>query len=143
MTYKRLKATVNGLLTLDTILPEDADSLLGLLEMAYNDVTAHADALHLLTLNRDGDIARLSHGEYLMRFPELPTDDDDELDIDNELCFAVARLLASYVSDKKGPLHFGEAKRLIRNYNSKVFEILETIQEQEDGTYDTNPINYS
>jgi len=143
MTYKRLKSTTNGLLTGDNILTEDADSLLGLLEMAYNDVAAHTDALHLLTMNRDGDILRIAQGEYVVRVPELPTDEDDELDIDNELSFAVARLLASYVSEKKGATHFSEAKRIMRNYNSKVFEILETIKEQEDGTYDISPNNYS
>ena len=143
MTYKRLKSTTSGLLAGDNILTEDSESLLGLLEMAYNDVASHADALHLLTTNRDGDILRIAQGEYLIRVPELPINDDDELDIDNELCFAVARLLASYVSEKKGAMHFAEAKRIIRNYNSKIFEILETIKEQEDGSYDISPINYA
>ncbi len=143
MTFKRLKATTNGLLTGDNILTEDHDAVLGLLEMAYNDVIAHADALHLLTLNRSGDVFRLAQGKYVVRIPALPTDDEDELDIDNELCFAVARLLASYVSDKKSSVHFAEAKRLINNYNSKIFEILETIKEQGDGTYDTNPTHYA
>ncbi len=143
MTFKRLKATTNGLLTGDNILTEDSDALLGLLEMAYNDVIAHADALHLMTLNRAGDIFRLAQGKYVVRTPELPMDDDSELDIDNELCFPVARFLASYMSDKKSAIHFDEAKRLIRNYNSKIFEILETIKDQGDGTYDTNPTHYA
>ena len=143
MTYDRLKSTTNALLTGDNALLSNEDGLLGLLEMAYNDVAAHTDALHLLTLNRDGDILRIAQGEYVVRSPELPVDGGDELDIDNELCFAVARLLASYVSEKKGNIHFAEAKRIMRNYNSKVFEILETIKEQQDGTYDINPINYT
>jgi hypothetical protein len=143
MTFKRLKATTNGLLTGDNVLTANSESLLGLLEMAYNDVIAHADALHLMTLNRSGDIFRLAQGKYVVRVPELPVDDDDELDIDNELCFAVARFLASYMSDKKSAVHFEEAKRLVRNYNSKVFEILETIKDQGDGTYDTNPTHYA
>ncbi len=143
MTFKRLKATTNGLLTGDIPLTEDIDALLGLLEMAFNDVIAHADALHLMTLNRSGDIFRLAQGKYVVRVPVLPAIDDDELDIDNELCFAVARLLASYMSDKKSAVHFAEAKRLINNYNSKIFEILETIKEQGDATYDTNPTHYA
>ncbi len=143
MTFKRLKATTNGLLTGDNILTEDSDALLGLLEMAYNDIMAHADALHLMTLNRAGDIFRLAQGKYVIRVPELPATDEDELDIDNELCFAAARFLASYMSDKKSAIHLDEAKRLVRNYNSKVFEILETIKDQGDGTYDTNPTHYA
>ena len=141
MTYSRLKATTDGLLTNDNVLPQNADSLLGLLEMAFDDVAAHTDSMHLLTLNRDGSILRIAQGGYVVRTPDLPTSDEDEIDIDNELCFAIARLLASYVSEKKGAMHFSEAKRIMRNYNSKVFEILETIQEQKDGTYDTNSIN--
>ena len=143
MTFSRLKSTTKGLLAGDNVLTQDNDSLLGLLEMAYNDVAAHADAMHLMTLNRAGEILRIAQGEYVIRAPDLPVDDEDELDIDNELCFAVARLLASYTSDKKAAMHFSEAKRIIRNYNSKIFEILETIKEQEDGTYDIRPNNYS
>ena len=143
MTYKRLKSVASGLLTGDTLLPADADSLLGLLEMALDEVTTHADSLRLLTLNRDSNVARLGSGNYLVRYPELPATEDSEIDIDNELCFPLARLLASYVSDKKQAMHYNEAKRLIRNYNSKVFEILETMKEQKDGTYDVKPANYS
>ncbi len=143
MTLKRLKATTNGLLTADNVLTEDPEALLGLLEMAFSDVTAHADALHLMTLNRNGDIFRLAQGKYVVRVPELPATDEDELDIDNELCFALARFMASYMSDKKSSIHFAEAKRLITNYNSKIFEILETIKDQGDGTYDTNPTHYA
>ena len=136
MTYKRLQATTNGLLTGDNVLTNDPDALLGLLEMAFNDLVTHADALHLMTLNRDNEVSRLSMGQFVMRTPNLPTDPEDELDVDNELCFAVARLLASYVSDAKSAMHFTEARRLIRNYNAKVYEILESIKEKEDGTYD-------
>ena len=136
MTYKRLQATTNGLLTGDNVLTNDPDALLGLLEMAFNDLVTHADALHLMTLNRDNEVSRLAAGKFVMRTPNLPTDLDDEIDVDNELCFPVARLLASYISDKKAGMHFNEAKRLIRDYNAKVYEILESIKKQEDGTYD-------
>ena len=142
MTYKRLKSVTSGLLTGDTLLPRDPDELLGLLEMAFDEIVTHAEALRLLTLNKDSNVARLGSGNYLLRYPNLPETDEDELDLDNELGFPVARLLASYVSAKKQQLHYSEAKRLIRNYNSKIYEILETMQEQEDGTYDVKPTNH-
>lgn len=136
MTYKRLQATTAGLLTGDNVLTTNSEALLGLLEMAFNDLATHADALHLMTMNRDNEVTRLAAGKYVIRTPKLPTDPDDELDVDNELCFAVARLLASYMSDKKSSIHFNEARRIIRDYNLKVYEILESIEEKEDGTYD-------
>lgn len=136
MTYGRLKATTTGLLTGDNVLSNDPEVLLGLLEMAFNDTVTHADALHLMTLNKDNDVARLANGPFLMRYPALPTRDEDDMDIDNELCFPIARFLASYISSEKARVHFSEAKRLIRDYNGKVYEILESVKEQEDGTYD-------
>jgi len=139
MTLTRLNETTNGLLTADNTLTEDPEAVLGLLEMAFSDVIAHADALHLMTLNRTGNIFRLAQGKYVVRMPELPTTDEDELDLDNELCFAVARLMASYMSEKKSSVHCTEAKRLIRNYDSKVFEILEALKGQGGGTSDASP----
>ncbi len=136
MTYTRFKATASALLTGDNVLPQDSDSLLGLLEMAFNDLVTHADSLHLMTLNRDNELNRIAAGDYVMRTPELPRNDIDELDVDNELCFPLARFVASYVSDKKGTVHFGEARRLINDYNAKVYEILESVKIQEDGTND-------
>ena len=143
MTYKRLQATTNGFLTGDMVLTSEPNQLLGLLEMALYDVSVHADSMHLLTYNRDNDVVRLGMGKFVVRAPKLPVDSDEEMDIDNELCFAVARLLASYTSSEKMSLHFNEAKRIMRNYNSKVYEILESVKEQENGTYDSNPTNYA
>ena len=136
MTFKRLKTTTEGLLTGDNVVPVDNEVVLSLLDMAFNEVATHADALHLMTMNRDNEVVRLAAGDYIMRSPALPVDDDSELDIDHELCFVTARIIASYVSAAKGPYHLGEAKRLIRDYNSKIYEILESVREQEDGTYD-------
>ena len=136
MTFKRLKTTTEGLLTGDNVVPVDNEVVLSLLDMAFNEVATHADALHLMTMNRDNEVVRLAAGNYIMRSPELPVDDDCELDIDHELCFATARIIASYVSAVKGPYHLGEAKRLIVDYNAKIYEILESVREQEDGTYD-------
>lgn len=142
MTYGRLKATTAGLLVGDNVLPTDEETMLGLLSMAFYDVSTHTEAMHLLTLNRDNDVVRMSKGKYLVRFPELPSSDDDELDIDNELCFPIARLLASYVSAQKSAVHFAEASRLMKIYNSTVCEVLENLKEQKDGSYDINPTGY-
>ena len=136
MTYKRLQTLVTGLLTGDVVLPSDADVTLSLLEMAMSEVATQAEAMHLMTLNRMNKVTRLSMGQYVVRTPELPSSENAELDIDHELCFPLARIIASYISLNKMEIHVREAKRLITDYNVKVYEILETLQLNEDGTHD-------
>lgn len=130
MTFKRLKSTVTGLLTGDNTLPDDPDVELALLGMAFSELSNHANSMRLITMNRDSDISRIAaQGDYYYRYPEMPELDDDELDIDEELSYPVARFMASYVSEKRGPIHMGEGKRLVREYNSKVAEMIGAIEE--------------
>lgn len=129
MTFKRFKSLVTGLLVGDNILPDDPDAILALFEMAVSDISSQACSLHLMTLDRNNEISRMGVGDYLVRKPELPVKDDDVLDIDEELCFPLARLLAGYLSNKKTPYHQSEANRLIKVYNSQVNEVLESIKD--------------
>lgn len=124
MTYGKLKSLTRALLIGDNTLPKGADELLGLLEYAYLMVSNKAEALHLLTMNQNDDINRRSVGDWLSRTPELPNSDDDELDIDKELGFAVARYIASFISKDKPAVHENEAKKVIDDYNSKVHDVL-------------------
>jgi len=52
--------------------------------------------------------------------PDLPEDDVDELDIDDELVPALARIIASYISKEKALFHTSKAKETIMAYESKV-----------------------
>lgn len=128
MTYEGLKYLTTGLLTGDNVLPGDADVLLGLLKYALTTTAMKADSLHLMTLSTTADVLRLAQGDYLIRMPELPEDDEDEIDIDEELIFAVARYMASYISSKKGGIHVQAADRIILDYNAKTYEITEQMQ---------------
>jgi len=130
MTYKVLKSVVTGLLTGDNRLPADADVLMGLLSYALTTVATKADSLHLMTLSTEEDILRLAQGDYLIRRPLLPLDDTSELDIDEELGFAVARLMTSMLSKEKGGIHVQAADRIILDYNAKVYEITEQMQQE-------------
>jgi len=137
VTYKRLQFLTSGLLTGDVELPMDKDVLLSLVEMSFNEIATLSESMHLMTLNRANKVTRISMGDYVVRTPELPVNEDDELDIDNELCFPMARLIASYVSKDKAAHHYSEAKRLVLDYNAKVYEILQTVELREEGdTYD-------
>jgi len=128
MTYKTFKNVVKGLLTGDNVLPNDEEVILGLLEYAYTTVATKADSLRLLSVGSATDVLRLAQEGYLVRFPELPVMDDDELDLDKELCYPVARFVASFLSKEKAAVHVAAAEREIKDYNAKVWEMLSSIQ---------------
>jgi len=145
MTYKTLKNITTGLLIGDNVLTSDADVLQGLVQYALTTTAMKADSLHLMTLSTTADVLRLAQGDYLIRMPVAPTLDADLLDIDEELSFAVARFLASYVSKTKGGIHVNAANRIILDYNAKTYEITEAMRVtaayedaiSEDPLYDT------
>jgi len=132
MTYLQLKNTVKGLLVGDLMLPKEDEVVVALLGMAYNHIGMHAQALHLLTLDKDSEILRIGVDEYMTRKPDLPNTDDSMLDIDDELGYVAARLIASYVSKEKAGMHYAAATEMIRDYNGKVYEILDSIKYNEE-----------
>lgn len=138
MTYATLKAIVEGLLINDNNLPKDATILQGLVSYALTTVAMKAESLHLMTLSTTEDILRLSQGDYLIRRPVTPDDDIDDMDIDEELTFAVARLIASYISKEKGGIHVQSANRIILDYNAKTYEIIEqmALEAEQEGVDD-------
>ena len=126
MTYGELKILATGLLSSDYPLPDSESSKKALLGMAYRYIANKCQVLNLQTLDKSKDILRLGRGDYVVRKPSLPTEDDEELDIDDELGDAAACLMASYVSEKKSGIHQGRADDIIRDYNTKVDELIET-----------------
>lgn len=129
MTYKNLKVLTKGLLNGDFPLPEDDELIKALLGMAYSYIADKAQVLNLQTEDKSATIQRLGRGGFLIRVPELPETDEDELDIGNELGYAAASLLASYISEKKAVVHQSRADDWIRSYNAKVDEFIESYQE--------------
>ena len=75
-------------------------------------------------------------GESYIRLPTEPKYDTDQLDLDHELGYPLARFMASFVSDKKESMHFDRAMELIDAYNSKVESYMATIQEDYDNRVD-------
>lgn len=128
MTFGTLKNIIKGLMIGDNNPPADNAIIIGLLSYAYNMIGNKTESFHLLTLNRRQDILRMAGGDYFMRVPELPTADADELDIDNELGFVAARYICSMISEKKVQLHLAMADELVKDYNAKVYQILEEIK---------------
>ena len=129
MTYKELKALTKGLLNSDFPLPEDEGSVKALLGMAYNYIADKCQVLNLQTEDKSAMIQRLGRGKHMVRVPELPEKDTSELDIGHELGYAAASLIASYISEKKVAIHQSRADDIIRSYNAKVDEFLESLEE--------------
>lgn len=133
MTYGRLKSLVRALLIGDSTLTKDETEQLVLLEYAYDRIANEADALKLFTTNiEEYRILRQGPGRQFVRRPDLPSIDNDELDIDHELSFVAARFIASFVSREKMAFHENEAQKLIRMYNAKVTTYFETLEQYGD-----------
>ena len=139
-----LRNITAGLLTGDNVLPEDEEVLIGLVQYALTTTAMKADSLHLMTLSTSENILRLAPGDFLIRVPHTPEDAEDDVDIDEELIFAVARFIASYVSRDKGGVHVQAANRIIADYNARTWEMLDQMKKvalneglpaQEEGSY--------
>ncbi len=121
MTYGNFKYLVKALMIGDNVLTKDNNEILVLLQYAYDKIANESDALKLFTaVSVDKEIIRQGPGNLYVRMPLLPENDSDELDIDDELCFAAARFVCSFISREKGGIHTNEAQHLIRMYNNKV-----------------------
>ena len=131
MTYGGLKSLVTGLLIGDNVIPKDDAVMKSLLSYAFDMIANKAEALRLMTMNSTEEIVRLGPGEYLVRKPNLPALDTDELDIDHELGFAAARYIASMISKEKIAMHQQYGDDEVLKYNGKVYQILEKVKEEE------------
>ena len=136
MTFNDLKLQASMLLTSENKLPKDNDTLKASLKFAYIELADMATPLKWLTLNKDYGIMRQGPGDYLVRMPEMPIDNTDELDIDEELVPAVARMLASYIAKdiRTKQYHRSLAEQLMKRYDSKVREFM--LSEEAKNEYD-------
>ena len=98
-----------------------------MLGMAYAYIVDKCNVLNLHTEDKSALIQRLGRGDFMVRAPEMPVSDSDELDIDSELGYAAASLIASYITEKKTQIHQARADDIIRSYNSQVDEYIESV----------------
>lgn len=126
MKYNMFVSLVKGLLTGDNAFPNDSSIQASLLGYAYDKVSNEADALRLFKSDSNGDILRDGPGSFYLRKPNMPEinsgviDIEYEIDLDEELCYPLARYFASFITKDKMKHHQEEAESLIRRYNSKV-----------------------
>ena len=130
MTYGNLKNLVRALLISDNVLTQNNDEVLVLLAYAFDTIANEADALKLFTTDiPNNQILRQGPGRQFLRKPKIPESDDEELDIDDELSYAAARYICSFVSREKMAWHIAEAEKMIRKYNQKVQTYFETLEQ--------------
>ncbi len=124
MTWNRVQALTEALLSGDHTLIKDTESRLALLSYAYEEIANISEVLTLEEVGTGVNAIRegFNDGTYVRR-ANLPSSNDDELDIDDGLAFAVARLMASYVSKEKFSIHRDHAIDLINTYNRKVYSM--------------------
>ena len=140
MTYKMLQVLTAGLLIGDNKLPTDEEVLLGLVSYALTTTAALADSRILMTLDSAADVMRLGVGDYFIRRPSLPALLSDVIDIDEELCPAVARYIASYVSKDKGGIHVQAATRIILDYNALSYDIFAQLEAEAEALENDEPL---
>lgn len=138
MTYQFLQNVATGYLTGDNKLPSSPDVLLAITASALTTTATLADSLHLMTLSTNVDILRMAQGDYLIRRPALPDLPEDQLDIDDELGYAVARYIASMLSKGNNAMHATIAERIVLDYNAKVYEIIHQMQAEAEAEGITN-----
>jgi len=132
MIYKDFKHLVEALLIGDTTLTKNDDEIMVLLRYAFERIANEADAMKLFTTENPNErIVRNGPGGLYVRMPKVPEYEEDELDIDEELCFAAARFVCSFVSMQKVELHLREGSKIINSYNQKVQAFFETLEAQD------------
>jgi len=133
MTYGNLKDLVRALLIGDNTLTKNETEILVLVEYAFDRIANEADALKLFTEDvAANQILRSGPGRQFLRKPALPVNNEDEIDVDNELSYAVARFICSFVSREKMSFHEEEAMKIIRAYNHKVSTYFENLEQYGD-----------
>lgn len=134
MTFLESKKLLTTLLFGDIKIPEN-DLLFSLYDQAFNYIANECIPLKLLTKTNDFSTLRtVDIGDGVIRYirkPRLPKQDGDVLDIDNELCFALTNLVASYLSKAKAGDLYAQALEMISKYNWKLFNTRELLKDEE------------
>jgi len=132
MTYKKMKDLSSIMLSGDMSFPDNEAEATVLLQYALEEIglTAYSEKLIVK------DIPELTTGREIMDImpdgkvklrPMLPTSDDDIVDIDEGLCYPVARFMASVISMEKMEYHRNIAFKEVEKYNKRFISISERV----------------
>lgn len=125
MTYDKLKIHISALLKSrrDVALSDNDADVIPLVEEAILNIANRYKVLKLITKSENFKVLRSLGNGYYIRNPKLPRL-GDELDIDSELCFAVANFVAAAVASN--PLNRNiwnkRAKKIVKDYSFKLYK---------------------
>jgi len=120
MTWGRLQKLTEALLTGDYNFPKDIEARIALLQYALEEITDLSEPTQLESTDLSVEKVRSGYNGVVYRRANLPDNDTEEMDIDIGLCFACARLMASYISKEKFNLHRNMAIELLNRYTAKI-----------------------
>lgn len=136
MTYAQFTSLCKGLLVGDNAIPIDPEVQLALFSYASDKVANEADALKLFTASKSDGIVRSGPGNSYVRQMEMPSIVSGKvlesfiIDLDDELCYPLARYFVSFITKEKMAYHVAEAENLIRIYNSKVESYMSRLKQE-------------
>lgn len=136
MTYAQFTFLCRGLLVGDNAIPADPEVQLALFSYACDKVANEADALKLFTATKSDGVLRNGPGNSFVRQLELPNivnakvNESYIIDLDDELCYPLARYFVSFITKEKMAYHVAEAENLIRIYNSKVDAYMSRLKQE-------------
>jgi len=126
MTFGTFKVLVASLLLGDNKAPNDA-MLIELTHMSLLTLANKAEPLVLMTLDMSKPSVRLGPGDYVVRVPDKPEDDNSDIDIDTVLIPALARYVAGNISKAKGGIHINAANMIVLDHNASVYDTIESM----------------
>ena len=130
MTYGRLKNLTTVILSGDSIVPDSDAETSALLQYALEEIGTRGYSEKLTVPLQDGlpegrEAMSLSIENKIVLRPLLPTSDDDIIDIDEGLCYPLARFMASVISIEKMEYHRNIAFKEIEAYNTRYIALSE------------------
>lgn len=125
MTYDELKKHISTLLKSrrDVAIPTDDDDVIPLVAEAMLNIANRYKVLKLVTKSENFKILRSLGNGYYIRNPKTPSV-GDKLDVDSELCMAVANFTAASLSANEHNRNIWnkKARRMVKDYAFKIYK---------------------
>ena len=116
MKYSEFKVHLNEIMSGDKNVPND-DNLKPIILQCLKQVAIKCEPLVLLSSNVEDDILTVVEDELFIRVPNISQEDEDIIDMDETLVYAVSYLVASKISKNQTITRYTkEADEIINDY---------------------------
>ena len=131
MTFKKFKVLLDGVNSGDNKVPED-EKLLPLLNEAMKKIARKTKPLILRTTDKEDEmLCPMDNSKYFIRKPLIIQRDDDELDIDEALEWAVIYQTSIFYCHKKNKQeNEDERDKVINEYNWMLYYTLRGMENE-------------